>query len=96
VAYINPSGGYRAKSDFDQAIADLDKALALDPKSPLALTERASIHHAKGDFDRATADYNPAITAQPKSAAVFYGRGEAYRAKNDFDRARPREEYGDC
>jgi F-type H+-transporting ATPase subunit a len=52
VAYINPSGGYRAKGDFDQAIADVDKALALDPKSPLALTERTSIHHAKGDFDR--------------------------------------------
>jgi F-type H+-transporting ATPase subunit a len=36
VAFINRGGAYQAKGDFDQAIADLDMALQLDPKSALA------------------------------------------------------------
>jgi Na+/H+ antiporter NhaD/arsenite permease-like protein/Tfp pilus assembly protein PilF len=86
-AYINRSSAYRATGDFDRAIADLDKALQLNPKSTLALIKRASIYQEKGDLDRAITDYNAALAAQPKSAAAFHGRGEAYRAKNDFDRA---------
>jgi tetratricopeptide (TPR) repeat protein len=48
VAYINPSGGYRAKGDFDQAIADLDKALALDPSrlSHLPSARRSTMQRA--------------------------------------------------
>ena len=34
---IKRGGAYQAKGDFDHAIADLDKALQLDPKSALAL-----------------------------------------------------------
>ena len=47
-AYINRGSAYRATDDFDRAIADLDKAVQLDPKSSLALTKRASIYHEKG------------------------------------------------
>ena len=75
-AYINRGSAYRATDDFDRAIADLDKAVQLDPKSSLALTKRASIYHEKGDLDRAIADYDAAIAAQPKSAAAFYGRAK--------------------
>jgi tetratricopeptide (TPR) repeat protein len=67
VAFINRGGAYQAKGDFDQAIADLDKALQLDPKSALALSDRASIYRARGDLDRTIADYDAAIVAQPKS-----------------------------
>jgi Cu2+-exporting ATPase len=86
-AYINRAGAYQAKGDFDRAIADLDKALQLDPKLATALADRASIYRAEGDLDRAMADYDKAVAAQPKSAAVYLGRGEAYHAKNDLDRA---------
>ncbi|GLI95693.1 heavy metal translocating P-type ATPase [Methylocystis echinoides] len=87
LAYINRGSAYRAKGEFDHAIADLDKALRLSPKSTLALTERAAIYYATGEFDRAIADYRVAIASKPKFAMAFYGRGEAYRAKGDFDRA---------
>jgi F-type H+-transporting ATPase subunit a len=86
-AYINRGGAYRAKGDFGRAIADLDAALRLDPRSAAALIERASVYHAKGDLDRSLADYDRAIAARPQSAAAFYGRGEVYRAKDDLDRA---------
>ena len=87
VAFINRCGAYQAKGDFDQAIADLDKALQLDPKSALALSDRASIYRARGDLDPTIADYDAVIAALPKSAAAFLGRGEAYQTKNDLDRA---------
>lgn len=86
-AYLNRGGAYRAKGDFDRAIADLDEALHLDPRSAAALIERASVFHSKGDLDRAIGDYDRAIAAWPQSAAPFYGRGEVYRAKDDLDRA---------
>ena len=86
-AYINRSSAFHDLGDLDRAIADLDKALQLNPRSPLAFIKRAAIFQEKGDFDRAITDYNSALAVPPKSAAAFYGRGEAYRAKNDFDRA---------
>ena len=87
MAYINRGAAYRAKGDFDHALADLDKSLQLNPKSTRALNERALVYYSKGEFDRAIADYDALISAQSQSAAVFHGRGEAYRAKSDLDRA---------
>jgi tetratricopeptide (TPR) repeat protein len=86
-AYINRASAYRAKGDLDGALADLDKALRINPKSPRALIDRASIYLAKSAPERATADYTAAIAVRPKSAAAFYGLGEAFRAKDDLDRA---------
>jgi len=86
-AYINRSNGYRALGDLDRAIADLDKALHLNPKSPPALTERASIYQEQGDLDHAITDFSAAIKVKPKSAATFRGRAEAYRAKGQPDEA---------
>ena len=37
IAYINRGSAYRENGDFDHAIADLEKALKLDPKSATAL-----------------------------------------------------------
>jgi Cd2+/Zn2+-exporting ATPase len=86
-AYIGRAAAYRAKGDFDRALADLDKALRLSPKSAPALLERGSIYRDRGDFDRAIADYSAAISAQPRSATAFFGRAESYRAKNNLDSA---------
>ncbi len=86
-AYMNWGAAYRAKGDFDRALADLDKALQLYPNSARALTERASIYHAKGEFDRAIADYDKALQIDKDSAAAHGGRAKAYRGKGDLNRA---------
>ena len=64
-AYINRASGYQGKGEYDRALADLDKALGLDPKSAPALTARASIYLANGELDRAIADYDTAIQIDP-------------------------------
>jgi uncharacterized protein (TIGR00645 family) len=66
ITYINRGSAYRENGDFDHAIADLEKALKLDPKSATALTERASIYHAKGDLEHARQDLEAVLTLDPQ------------------------------
>jgi F-type H+-transporting ATPase subunit a len=87
VAYVNRSGAYRVKGDVERAIADLDNALKLQPKSGFILTERASIHLAKDDFDRAIADYARALQLDQNLTAAYSGRAKAYLATGDLDKA---------
>ncbi len=82
-AYINRSSAYQAAGDLGRAIADLDKALRLNPKSPLALTKRAAIHQEKGDLDRAIADYSSALRLDKNLPVAYRGRAKAYQAKGD-------------
>jgi len=86
-AYVNRSGAYRAKGDFERAIADLDKALQLDPKSAFILAERASIHHAKGNLDAAIADYGRALQLDKNLTTAYSGRARAYLTTGDLDHA---------
>ena len=86
-AYISRASGYRANGDYDRALADLDKALRLDPKSAPALLERASIYDVKSEFDRAIADYDTVLKLDKDSLAVRSGRARAYRGKGEFDKA---------
>ena len=49
------------QGDFDRGIADLDKALELDPDHVMAYRTRGWAHQRNGDYDRANADYDAAI-----------------------------------
>ena len=86
-AYLNRSAAYRAKGDFDAALADLNKALQLDPNSAPALIERASIYQARDDFDRAIADYDRTLRFNQNLGEAYGGRASAYQGKGDLDRA---------
>jgi tetratricopeptide (TPR) repeat protein len=72
--------------DYDLAIADLDKAIQLDPKSATAYNNRCSAYFHKGDNDRAITDCEQAIQLDPKYAA-YNDRAVVYDAKGDYDRA---------
>ncbi len=56
------------KGKYDDAIADYEKAIALDPKYALAYTNRGVAYYRKGAFDRAIADHSKAIALEPKFA----------------------------
>ena len=49
------------KGKHDDAIADYDKAIAINPNVALAYTNRGLAYERKGAFDRAIADYDKAI-----------------------------------
>ena len=49
------------KCDYDQAIADFDEAIALDPQDALAYANRGYAYYNLGDDDKAIADYERAL-----------------------------------
>ena len=56
--------------DFAGAIADLSKAIEIDPKHARAYYNRSVLHRAKGNNDRALADQKKAIEIDPKLATT--------------------------
>ncbi len=82
-AYTNRGNAYLNKIDLDRAIADLNTAIKLDPKSSVALNDRGLAYEAKGDLDRAMADYDAAIRANPKSDLALAYRGSLYITRRD-------------
>src|SRR5262245_43440118 len=69
-AYINRGIAYGAKGDNDRAIADLSKAIEINPKYAAAYYNRGAAYRAKGDNDRAIADYSSAERRDAKDAAA--------------------------
>ncbi len=79
----------------DEAMADGDRAVDIDPNVPKTLVCRAEIRLATGDFTRAIADASRAIVLGFEGAAPYHERGQAkfhlgrYReAAEDFAKAR--------
>ena len=62
-----PSPIVTAERDYNQAIADYDKAIKLYPSYALAYLNRGNAYEAQGDHSRAIADYNEAIKLSKKN-----------------------------
>jgi len=74
-AFVARGSSLLDRARIDDAIADFSKALALDPKSLLALANRSIAHVWKGETALATADLNAAAAIDPRNAVVFRARG---------------------
>lgn len=85
--FISRAEAYDDKNDLDRAIADLNKAIELDPNSVLAFENRGTLFVRSGKPDRAIEDYNEAIRLDPNYAQAHADRGVAYYVKDDYARA---------
>src|SRR5215470_9394771 len=85
--YIGRGAAYLSKGDNDRAIADLTKAIEIDPKYAAAYNSRGNAYRDRKDYDQAIADHTRAIEIDPKYAAAYNNRGNAYRDKKDYDQA---------
>ena len=63
---------------YDEAIADMDAAIALDPDSPALFVERGQRIILIYEWDRALADYDRALELAPNYADAYYYRGILY------------------
>jgi tetratricopeptide (TPR) repeat protein len=70
---INRSLAYMRKNNFPAAIADLDRALAAEPGSPLALVRRGHVFEQAGQRDKAIADYRNALSVYAKMEEALEG-----------------------
>lgn len=85
--YVDSGLDKWAEKDYDGAIADYTKAIALQPDDEEAYMRRGQAKQSKNDWDGAIADDTKAIALKPDDEYVYSIRGDAERAKGDLDSA---------
>lgn len=78
-----------ARQQFPEAAAEVEAALAADPKLVPALTLKAKLAMALNQFDIARACLQSAAALEPKSAYVQFLLGFFHYVDNDFAKAIP-------
>lgn len=80
--------------DFEQALADYTRAIALRPSLGRAFTCRGLLYLQRSDLTLALADFTESIALEPENARAWNNRGtvllqcnQLQRALADFDRA---------
>ena len=79
-----------ARKDYVAALADLDRACALEPGNAAFHATRAVVHQQLKDFPKALADLDTALTLDPKLADARMQR--AYMLPRNTDHARSLED----
>ncbi|MEM1029664.1 MAG: tetratricopeptide repeat protein [Myxococcota bacterium] len=72
------------KGDVDQALAALDRAVALDPNDRDAFINRAVVRRRAGDFVGALADYDRLLQLAPDNTLALNNRAILKRAMEDY------------
>jgi tetratricopeptide (TPR) repeat protein len=81
------AGALRLLKRDDEALADLNKALALNPKFAPALLNRAGFYAEQKKFTSALADADATIQNQPDWAEAYSLRGGIYLAQKSYPAA---------
>ena len=68
--------------DYQGAIVDYNKAIAINPQLAEAYTNRGNTKVRSGDYQGAIIDYNKAIAINPQDADAYQSRGIAKYALN--------------
>jgi tetratricopeptide (TPR) repeat protein len=70
-----------------EAVADLQRALMIDPNHELALLLRGDISFIEKDYESALEWYEKAHQLHPNSALPYHGRGAVMRVRKEFQAA---------
>ncbi len=75
------------KRQWDEAIAECDKALEMNHKFAMAYIDRGIAYVGKREYGRAIADFNKAIEINPRLPGFYLSRGIVYSYKGEYDKA---------
>ncbi len=79
---------YTKLDRLDDAMADLNKAVDINPSNVEFYDYRADIWLKKGNLDQALANYKMSIRVDPKYPAAYYGEGQVYEKMGQAQQAR--------
>ena len=78
------TGEQIGKGALQGSLAELSRAIELDPKSARAYASRGALKYAMGDSKGAISDLSKAIEINPKSVTAYSGRASAKFATGDI------------
>lgn len=87
LGYVFRAAAFGNYQQLDLAVADFDKAVALQPANIDTRYNRAVALERNGEFDQALVDLAKVMEARPKDLNGLYERGYVYLKKGEYDRA---------
>ena len=87
VSYNNRGLAYNKLKEHEKAIADYNKAIALNPKYAIAYNNRGLAYDELKEHEKAFEDYNKAIALDPEYARAYNNRGIAYNKLKEHEKA---------
>jgi tetratricopeptide (TPR) repeat protein len=72
---------------YNEALADLNRAVELNPGDAQAITSRSDTYQEMKRYDEALADFNRAIELNPCNAWAIAGRGTTYLEMKRYNEA---------
>jgi len=75
---------YIESKNFEFAIDEFTKAVALDPDFTKAYIERAKLFDIAGNKDAAIEDFSKAVVFEPKDDKLFYYLGKCYNEAGKY------------
>jgi tetratricopeptide (TPR) repeat protein len=85
--YNNRANAYYELAQYQQAIADYDQAIDLNPAYAKAYNNRANAYYELAQYQQAIADYDQAIDLNPSYAEAYNNRGNAYADLGQYEQA---------
>ena len=86
-AYVRSGTDKAEQGDYDGAIADYDRAIAIAPDAVGPYVNRAISRDNVGDYEGAIADWTRALELNPGDAGWYVNRGMVREAIGDYDGA---------
>jgi tetratricopeptide (TPR) repeat protein len=78
---------YYENDEYENALADFDKALAIWPDSLYTLDYRGASYRHLFEYEKAIADFNRSLAISPDNTYALYERGAVYFDLADYDKA---------
>ena len=85
-AHNNLGLSYFEKEEFDDALNEFTKAIALE-QLPFHYNNRGIAYFHIGQYDLAKKDYDESIKRYPDDPLVYFNRGNVYLNQGDYELA---------
>ncbi|MCX6243620.1 MAG: tetratricopeptide repeat protein [Bacteroidetes bacterium] len=86
-SYSNRGIAYTQEGQWDNALADFTKAIAVDPKYPVSFANRGMVYGNLGRVEDAISDFTKAIEIDTAYTLVYHNRGVTYGSLGQYDKA---------